>query len=64
VGSIDEAEATVARIKQRVTEHATRDEWVAPSPSLRPTSRERIDTWLRIDLVDDRFAVDWAPPEH
>jgi hypothetical protein len=47
-----------------VNSSAPRDESIAPSPPLPPTSRERIDSWLRIDLVDDRFVVDWAPPEH
>ena len=56
----------MARIDERLTTPAELDEPVVmpTPPSLPPTSRERIDTWLRIDLVDDRFAVDWAPPQH
>jgi hypothetical protein len=51
----------------RIDDHAStptvRDEpIVIPTPPS-PTSRERIDSWLRIDLVDDPFAVDWAPPQ-
>jgi hypothetical protein len=58
-------EADMARSTQRLTKLAEREDPIAPpAPSLPPTSRERIDTWLRIDLVDDPFVVDWAPPQH
>jgi hypothetical protein len=53
----------MARIDERLTTPAEPVALTTP-PSWLPTSRERIDTWLRIDLVDDPFAVDWAPPQH